>query len=234
MIKSMSQQEETEKIIAVIRDKAVCKQNVFDKTKECYTALKGVLESSLASIQEKFGDADSRVEFHFKDQGEYQAEIKVAGDVLIFFMHTNVFQIEQEHSLWRTSYLKEDPARAYVGVINIYNFLADSFKYHRVQDLGYLIARIYVNKEGHFLVQGKRQLGFLYNNFINAELNEEAMQSIVNSALLYTLDFDLLTPPYQSMQEVSVQEIQALSQHLNVATGKRLGFKFSNDEDTFE
>ncbi len=230
----MSQLEETEKIIAVIREKSICKQDVFDKTKASFSTLKGVLETSLEGLKAKFGETDSRVEFHYKDQGDYQAEIKVAGDVLIFFMHTNVFQIEQEHSLWRTTYVKDDPSRAYVGVINIYNFLADSFKYHRVQDLGYLIGRIYINKEGHFMVQGKRQLGYLYNNFINAELDEEAILSVVNSALLYTLDFDLLTPPYQSMQEVSVMEIQALSQHLNVATGKRLGFKFSNDEDTFE
>ena len=119
-------------------------------------------------------------------------------------------------------------------MINIYNFLADSFKYHRTQDRGYLIGRIYVNKDGHFLVQGKRQLGFLYNDFINAELNKESLRNVLQSAILYTLDFDLLTPPYQSMQEVSVMEIQALSQHLNIATGKRLGFKFSHDSDGFE
>ena len=34
-------------------------------------------------------------------------------------------------------------------------------------DLGYLIGRIFINHENHFMVQGKRQLGFLYNDFIN-------------------------------------------------------------------
>lgn len=226
--------EETEKIIAVIRDKSVLKQDVFEITKESFAALKTELENVLSEVQSTFGDTDTRVQFHYKDQGEFQAELKIAGDVLVFFMHTNVFRIEAEHSIWRTSYLKEDESRGFVGVINIYNFLADSFKYHRGNDRGYLIGRIYVNKDNHFMVQGKRQLGFMYNDFINAEFSAEAMKSVLQSAILYTLDFDLLTPPYQSMQEVSVQEIQALSQHLNIATGKRLGFKFSHDDDTIE
>lgn len=226
--------EESDKIVSIIKEKSSLKQDVFDKTKDAFSRMKGVLEEELTTISQKFGDSDPRVTFHFKDQGAFQAEVKIAGDVLVFFMHTNVFQIEKEHSIWRTSYLKEDESRSYVGVINIYNFLADSFKYHRPNDRGYLIGRIYVNKDNHFIVQGKRQLGFLYNDIINAELTNEALKSVIESAILYTLDFDLLTPPYQSMQEVSVQEIQALSQHLNIATGKRLGFKFSFEDDDIE
>ena len=45
-------------------------------------------------------------------------------------------------------------------MINIYNFLSDSFVYDRERDLGYLVARVFLNKEGHFFVQGKKQLGF--------------------------------------------------------------------------
>jgi hypothetical protein len=42
----------------------------------------------------------------------------------------------------------------YFGVVNVYNFLSDSFRYNRERDLGYLVARIFLNKEGHFFVQG--------------------------------------------------------------------------------
>jgi len=226
--------EDREKIVTILREKSILKQDVFDRTKDAFSRMKEVLEEEIKGISQKFGESDPRVTFHFKDQGAYQAEVKIAGDVLVFFMHTNVFQIEKEHSMWRTSYLKEDETRSFVGVINIYNFLADSFKYHRPNDRGYLIGRIYVNKDNHFIVQGKRQLGFLYNDIISAELTNEALKRVIESAILYTLDFDLLTPPYQSMQEVSVQEIQALSQHLSIATGKRLGFKFSHEEDSIE
>ena len=44
--------------------------------------------------------------------------------------------------------------RTYCGVINMYNFLSDSFKYNRENDLGYLIGRMFINKENTF-VEGK-------------------------------------------------------------------------------
>ena len=56
-------------------------------------------------------------------------------------------------------YPEENPNRGFCGLIHIYNFLNDSFKYNRVHDLGYLIGRIFINHENHFMVQGKRQLG---------------------------------------------------------------------------
>ena len=34
----------------------------------------------------------------------------------------------------------------FCGIINIYNFLSDSFKYNRESDLGYLVGRIFINK----------------------------------------------------------------------------------------
>jgi hypothetical protein len=126
--------------------------------------------------------------------------------------------------------LKEHEENSYVGIINVYNFLSDSFKYQRVSDVGYLIARIFVNKENHFMVQGKRQLGFMYNDFINSVLDKDAMRSIIDSALLYTIDFDLLAPPYENLQQVTVDEIQSVTTSTNLATGKRVGFRFGLDE----
>lgn len=221
-------------ILKLLEEKSIVKQDVYHNTQRVFNELKDVLRQTVEYLQSNFEGKDSRVEFYYKDKGPFEAEIKIAGDVLIFYMHTNVFQFDKSNSLWRSSYLKEDETRGYVGTINIYNFLADSFRFQRGKDLGYLIARLFINRDNHFLVQGKRQLGFLYNNFIKEVLDQEKIGQIVDSAILYTLDFDLFTPPYQQHQEVSVDEIQALSQNLNVVTGKRLGFRFSYDDDGAE
>ena len=140
----------------------------------------------------------------YKETGEYEAKVRVAGDLLIFQMHTNVFKFDRENSLWKTSYLSENENRGYCGIINIYNFLNDSFKYNRSNDLGYLVGRIFVNFENHFMVEGKRQLGFLYNDFINNVLDKDQLKSIIQSAIIYSLDFDLLVPNYDLIKEVSV------------------------------
>ena len=219
-----------ETISELLQQKAVLKQDVYHNTLDVFKQLKVVLAETVHDVRKDFGSIDKRVDFHFRDNGDFQAEIKIAGDVLVFYMHTNVFQFDKSNSLWRTSYLREDDERSYIGIINVYNFLADSFKYQRESDLGYLIARIFVNKEDHYMVQGKRQLGYLYNDFVNSVINAEALRSIVESSILYTLDFDLYTPPYENMQQVTVEEIQSITSSSSLATGKRMGFRFGLEE----
>ena len=113
----------------------------------------------------------------------------------------------------------------------MYNFLSDSFKYNRIDDVGYLIARILINKEEHYFVEGKRQVGTFYSNFNKSVLNQSAMQNIIDSAINYCLDFDLLVHPYDMVKEVSVQEMQTVIQSLRLKTGKRLGFRFQADHE---
>ena len=222
--------EARETLYRLVREKAILKQDVYHNTMDVFANLKAVLAETVKDISTNYGGNDSRVEFHYRDRGDFQAEVKIAGDVLVFYMHTNVFQFDKSNNLWKSSYLKEHEENSYVGIINVYNFLSDSFKYQRVSDVGYLIARIFVNKENHFMVQGKRQLGFMYNDFINSVLDKDAMRSIIDSALLYTIDFDLLAPPYENLQQVTVDEIQSVTTSTNLATGKRVGFRFGLDE----
>ncbi|MFK7757600.1 MAG: hypothetical protein AB8B53_11785 [Flavobacteriales bacterium] len=231
----MSENKDPKSLIqSMLKDKACLKQDIYQNTSAMFNVLKEVLVELIDETRDDFGDKDSRVRLEYNEKGDYEAQITFGGDVLHFYMHTNVFKFENTNSLWKTTYLEEDASRGYVGVINIYNFLADSIKYRRVNDTGYLIARIFVNRDDHFLVQGKRQLGFLYNDFTNASLDKKGLKEIVQSAMIYTLDFDLYTPPYQNIQEVSVKDIEAVSQHLSIKTGKRLGFKFQSDNDSVE
>lgn len=223
--------ESKDLMLKLIRERAVVKQDVYDRTLAAFSELKEVLQSCVEEIRDGFGDPDPRVEFYYKDKGDFEAEVKIAGDVLIFHMHTNIFQFDRTHSLWKSSYLQEDELNGYVGLVNVYNFLADSFKYQRMHDRGYMIGRMFINREGHFMVQGKRQLGYLFNDFINSKITREQLRSFVHASIVYTLGFDLYAPPFQQVQEVTIQQIQAMSSHLQIATGKRLGFKFSFDDD---
>lgn len=226
--------EAQELIAKLVQERSCLKQDVYSKTKETFDMLKEVLNEVIQELETRFLVKDKRIEFYFRDKGEFEAEIKVAGDVLIFHMHTNIFQFDRSHGVWNSSYLKEDELNAYVGMINVYNFLADSFKFNRKNDLGYMIARIFINHEGHFLVQGKRQLGYLYNDFLNSIVDREKLKAIVESALIYTIGFDLYTPPYKDVQQVTVGQMEALSQNLSLSTGKRLGFKYGYDESPLD
>ncbi len=218
-------------IIKILKEKAVLKQEIFFKTKDVFKLLKECLAEINKDLVTQVNTDGTKLYFNYQEKGDFEAIIAFAGDTLIFHMHTNVFNFDRSHNIWKTTYVKEDERRAYCGVINIYNFLTDSFRYNREQDLGYLIARIFVNHELHYFVEGKRQLGFLYNDFANALIDKAALTKIVESSILYSLDFDLLTPAYDQVKQVSMMEIFANSEILQLKTGKRMGFRFQADND---
>jgi hypothetical protein len=220
-----------ELILQVLKEKSCLKQDVYRNTLEQFEVLKSVLKELAEELKSEMSCVDERIKVEYIDKSTFEVHLVLAGDILIFSMHSNVFLLDSSDPLWQTSYLKEDDKRAFCGTINIYNFLADSFKYSRNNDLGYLIARIFINHENHFFVQGKRQLGFLYNDFLHAVMDKKAVESLLESAILYSLDFDLLTPPYDAVKEISVSEILELGYDMHPTTGKRLGFKFQADSD---
>lgn len=220
-----------ELILDTLKEKACLKQQVYKKTYATFQKFKAEANKLIGELGSEMCDIDKDVIFEFIDKSDFEFQIKFGGDVLVFFMHTNVFDFDKSHNIWNSSYVKEDRLRTYCGMINIYNFLADSFKYNRVDDIGYLVARCFINKDEHYFVEGKRQLGFLYNDFINETINTKKIKNIIESSILYSMEFDLLTPKYETMSTVSVQEINEVTSIIKLKTGKRLGFKFQNDND---
>ena len=70
-------------------------------------------------------------------------------------------------------------------------------------------------------------MGFLYNEFGSKKIDKEQLKDIVESAILYSLDFDLLVPHYEYVSEISVGQIVDRINNSKLKTGKRLGFQFS-------
>ena len=215
----------------LVFDKSDLKQQVYRSTKESFEIFRSTTRNIIDQFREHALKEGREVRFDFTDRGDFEFEVKFAGDVLIFVMHTNVFEFSRDHQVMKSPYIREDSRRSYCGVIRIYNFLADSFLYQRDQDLGYMIGRVFVNHEKHYFIEGKRELGMLYNNFGTSLITNESVQNIVESAIEYTTNFDLLTPPYDEVKLVSVGEMRYDFGKKSMATGKRLGFRFQADTD---
>lgn len=220
-----------EKLFEALVHKGCLKQDVYTNTLDSFTLIKEGIKSLADEFREKAKGAKHDIPFEFRKRGEFEIELKFGGDILIFMMHTNVFEIPRDHFVMRSSYVKEDRDRAYCGIINIYNFLGDSFKYNRVNDSGYLIGRIFINKDLHFFIEGKKEVGMIYSNFVTSVMDEEAACKIVESAMNFTVNFDLLTPPYEQVQVVTVHEFLSHLDSISLKTGKRLGFKFESNDD---
>lgn len=217
-------------IIGTLKQKSLLKQKIYDNTLEWFCVVKDILKSLSRDVNTTLGSLDPRIKMEYTDRSNFDAQLKVAGDMLLFSMHSNIFQFDREHPAWKTPYIQKNKFNAYSGIINIYNFLFDSFKYSRLDDLGYLIARIFINHENQYLVEGKRQMGMLFSNYGNEALSRSSLQVIISTAIQYSLEFDLLVPPYDTVKIATVGQAEAKIQHSRVITGKRLGFQFNSDD----
>ncbi len=215
----MTEKEVRESLLEAFVIKSTVKQKVYENTKQTFFILNKVLKQLEETYLSKI-----------KNDVPVEAEFKIAGDLLIFSMHSNVFEFDDKHPVWNTPYLKEDPLRSYCGTINIYNFLADSFKYNRVNDLGYLVARIFINKENHFFVEGKRQSNELVKDFALDTISPGILRQIVETAIQYCIEFDLLVPPYEQIKIATVDQMNQKMTHSKMVTAKRLGFGFKTDD----
>jgi len=220
-----------ENILTLLREKSVMKQDVYRNTHETFGILKDVIKSVADDLRAEAERIDKRISVDYRFPSDHEIEFKVAGDMLVFYMHSNVFEFDSSHSMFKTGYIKKNQLNSYCGIIYVYNFLADSFKYNRLQDLGYLISRIFINRENHFFVESKPPLGYKFSNFSGQPVNKDVLHEIVYDLIYYAISFDLYTPPTDSVREISLNEILERVQSDKLKTGKRLGFNSQTDSN---
>jgi len=223
------EKKQKQTILKLLSEKSVMKQDVYTNTIAVFNELKEILKEKSDELQAEILHVDKRINIYSKDISLQAIQIKVAGDVLDFQMHSNVFQFDRSHPMYKTSYVKNNEFSSYCGVISVYNFLADSYKYNRLNDLGYLIARIFINREKKFFLETKTQIGYKYNTFSNDVIGKAQMVDIINELIIYAVNFDLLTPPFDAVRQVTVFELQEKSSSAALRTGKRLGYVGSKE-----
>jgi hypothetical protein len=231
----MIEQEKKQKeiIMQLLTQKSVMKQDVYSNTIAVFHALRDIVKEKAEELSDEILKVDKRVNLYFKEISLQSVQLKVAGDVLDFQMHSNVFEFDRSHPMFKSSYVKKNEMNSYCGIISVYNFLADSYKYNRLNDLGYLIARIFVNRENRFFVETRTQIGYKYANFSDGPISREQMIDIVNELIIYSISFDLFTPPFDSVRQVTVAEMQEKSSSSALRPGTRLGYTGSKGGDSF-
>jgi hypothetical protein len=215
-------------LVDLLSSRAALKQDVYEKMKCTFSEFKVIVAQEIDAIRAEV--KDERVRCKVINSSDFEIQIAVGSDILVFHMHTNVFRFEDGHPIWKTSFLEERPELGYFGIINIYNFLFDSVEYDRRDDVGYLIGRIFINKEGHFIVQGLGDISLVYSNFFKNTIDAAKMTEIVQRACTFAVDFDSFAPPYQSVGMLRVEDMKNLLYNLRVQTGKRIGFKWNSEK----
>ena len=220
-----------EKILATIINKSTLKQHIFDNTFATFNELKEVLFEIASELDDDLdGKLDKRVRIEYRDRGKFEAQLQIANDLLIFRMHTDVLEFDSNHIIWQNEYVQAERDNSYCGVIDIYNFLSDSFKFNRNADEGYLIGRIFINREKCFFVEGKRQTLVRPMAFGKEKITREDLIAIMETAINYAINFDLLVPSYEDNKRVTVDQFNSKMDNSKFVTGKRIGYEFNVDD----
>lgn len=213
-------------IIKALKTKASAKQQIYRNTFEIFNQMKTIAAETTKQLAEKFAPIDDTVIIEYRDVNQFEFHVKFSGDLLVFTMHSNVITFPPQHVLFKSPYIQEDPGRSYFGHIMVYNFMADSIKYNRMQDPGYLIARFLVNKDKHFYIEGVRQLSFLYPDIAKNAFSEEVLSVFIESSMHLSIETDLQAPPLQQLLVITLGQKMA---NQMVHGGEKVGFKMQQD-----
>ncbi len=66
--------------------------------------------------------------------------------------------------------------------------------------------------------------------FGQRRIDREALIEIVEAAVNYAINFDLLTPPYEENKRVTVDQFNTKLDNSKFVTGKRISYDFSTDD----
>lgn len=209
------------RIISLLKEKASVKQEVYRNGKKHFEQMKKQVAKIAGNLSDNICEFDASVKVEYKDKNPFECEVYFGGDVMLMSMHTNVFTFDRSHNIWRNSYIREDPSRAYFSMFVFYNFLADSIRFNRYADHGLLLGRLFVNRENFFFIEGRKHLSYMFSNFGHQELNEQNKRKVVETAVIQSLEHDLTVPEYKDIANVSVKAMKENSNKLQLKTEKK-------------
>lgn len=218
-------EEFSPEIATLLQEKAVHKQKVFRATQEAFANFKAQAAEASTWMEDRLAGKDSAVECAYEDLNPFEARLQFGGDLLLLNMHSNVFTLERKSAIWRSDYIRQDRHRAYFGIIHLYNFLRDSFRFNRLEDQGVLLARVFVNADGHYFAEGRGSVARSYNNLARQELDRSAIAQLLSTTIKNALEFDLTVPGLSEVITVSLRDMRQQSSELQLRTGKKLGYR---------
>ena len=215
------------KITEVIADRSNFDQQVFDNTAAVMGKIKAILHELSADLDDELEERlDDGVQIDYRDKGRFEARLHVGEDVILFSMHSNVFRFPEGDPIWNEPYMVQNSRRGYCGIISIYNFLADSFRYNREEDEGYLIGRIFINHDKSIYIDGKLGEQLPELKFDGREVTNETLERVIEMAVNFAVQFDMLVPPYEKVKRVTIDRFNTKNETARIPTGKSLNHEF--------
>lgn len=217
-------------ISELLLTKSGVKQVAYRNICQVFKSLKKEAIKLIETINAQTDSKDEDIILSVNEISDQEFHVKVAGDLLVFFLHTNIITLSEDYAYNKSPYVQENLARKYLGQINVYNFMADSLKYNRLNDPGYLLARLMVNFEQRFIVEGDRQINFMFESVSNKPIEKTDISILIQLLITQAINNDLVVPPFQKIRSISLQQ-KLIQSELLGAGDKKIGFQMSAQQN---
>ncbi len=225
-----SEQDPLDRIQRMLENKSTAKQITYKKLISSFESLSKESKRVAGELKKKSKPSDHDVTVDFKKINDHEFQVKLAGDLLIFVLHTNIVTFEEDSEVMKEVYIKENEINRYFGQIMIYNFMSDSIKFNRINDPGYLLARLLINHEGRYIVEGEGKLGRVLSNISPQAITEPDLNILVKLALTLAIENDLMAPPYPQVKFITLH--QKLEKTQELGAGEKIGFRMNHHGKT--
>jgi hypothetical protein len=224
-----SEQDPINCIKNLLESKSTAKQATYRHVVAAFSVLSNEAREVAEELKKRAHPGDKDVTVEFNVTSEHEFDVKLAGDVLIFVMHTNIVTLEEAHAIMKEDYIKENEVNRYFGQIMIYNFMADSLKFNRTNDPGYLLARLMINHENRFFIEGEKDLAE-FNKISENPITEDVLRKIVKIVLRMAIENDLIAPPFTQVKSITLHQKREHTPELG--GGQKIGFRMSYENKT--
>ncbi|MBL7864103.1 MAG: hypothetical protein JNK10_04460 [Cyclobacteriaceae bacterium] len=220
-----AEQDPLDHIQQMLESKSAAKQITFRKLLSAFESLAREAKNVISELKKKTKPGDQDVTVDFKRINDHEFQVKLAGDMLVFVLHTNIVTFEDTHEVMKEPYILEKDINRYFGQIMIYNFMSDSIKFHRVNDPGYLLARLLINHDGRYIIEGEGKLGVVFSHVSEQGVTDSDLNILVKLALTLAIENDLMAPPYPQVKFITLY--QKLEKTQELGAGQKIGFRMS-------
>ncbi|MFD2513383.1 hypothetical protein ACFSRY_05860 [Pontibacter locisalis] len=214
-------------IINGLHQKSVTKQAIYRNTKQTFDRMKEISQQLIEDLLDRISSQGAKLVIEYRNVNEHEFQIKFSGDLLVFVMHSNIVTFPDDYEIMRNDYVDEDFRRRFFGHIMAYNFMADTIKYNRLDDPGYLVGRMLINIDNHFCIEGVKQLDLPQDEITNIAKNkvtDRTLRIIVESAMVASVNNDLMGQDVSDIERITLKQ-KLENTHLNKP--HKLGFQIS-------
>ncbi|GHB52028.1 hypothetical protein [Mongoliitalea lutea] len=209
------------KILQKLETTSKLKYEIYRHTLNLFNELEQTAHEISEELRAQAPDIDD-LRIGVKRINDYEFMFQIGGDTLVFILQSNISRLPEDSYLSKSKYLKSDAELQYFGQILIYNFLSDTILFNRLDDLGYLVGRLLLNKEKKFFFEGERKIVFNFPELKDNPMTEEKRRSLIEQLLMSALENDLLPPAFQDIMVISYH--QKIEHTSSMGNPKKIGF----------